>query len=104
MATLAEQAPARLVKKLDAEPRVAETWTWAADGDRWTVTTDRGEVVTLTGPRLATPADLSCSCLLAPRCLHLLAVVAILPLSGRGRWRRRPSGRRRPRPRPSTPA
>ena len=77
-AALTAQIPARLVKKLDAAPDLAAGWAWTAT----TVTTDKGEVVTLTlTDGIAT--DVTCSCLLAPKCLHVAAVVALLePAAG----------------------
>jgi len=80
LAELTAAAPARLVRKLDADPRQAEAWTWAA-GEALEITTPRGERVQLRGACLRSREDLSCSCLLAPRCLHLLAVVSVLELS-----------------------
>lgn len=76
--TLTAQAPSRVVKRLDSNPTLALTWAWAADG--LTVTTEGGETVTLA------PLDgvvravegLTCSCLLGPRCLHVLAVASVL--------------------------
>ena len=83
-ARLAEDAPARVVRKLDKDPAQADGWTWARDGETWTVTTPRDEVVTLVARDgvVATGEDARCSCLLAPRCLHLLAVVSRLELEG----------------------
>jgi hypothetical protein len=72
-AALTAQIPPRLVKKLDAEPALAEKWTWSAA----TVTTDKGETVTLSLAGDVAVA-VSCSCLLAPRCLHVAAVIALL--------------------------
>ncbi len=72
-AALTAQLPSRLVKRLDAEPALANAWTWTPD----TVTTDKGETV-----RLAIDSGVvravTCSCLLAPKCLHVGAVVALL--------------------------
>ena len=72
-AALTAQIPARLIKKLDAEPELAAAWTWTAT----TITTDKGETVTLT-----LTADIvsgvTCTCLLQPKCLHVAAVVALL--------------------------
>ncbi|MGZ3478073.1 MAG: hypothetical protein ACXVCJ_26475, partial [Polyangiales bacterium] len=47
-----------------------------------TVATDSGETVTLTikDGAVASPEDVKCSCLLSPRCFHVLAVVAALPI------------------------
>ena len=72
-AALLAQLPQRLVKRLDAEPALAETWTWTAD----TVTTDKAETV-----RLSVEAGVvrgaTCTCLLSPKCLHLGAVISLL--------------------------
>ena len=65
--------PPRLVKKLDAEPTLAERWTWAGA----TITTDKGDTVTLAIDNDVVTA-VTCSCLLAPKCLHVAAVVALL--------------------------
>lgn len=84
LAALTAAVPARLVRKLDQAPRAAEAWTWesAPDG-RVTVTTEGRERVELRpeGGLLSSASQLSCSCLLAPRCLHLLAVAAALPVA-----------------------
>ena len=72
-AALTSAIPPRLLKKLDASPDLAEAWTWTDT----TVTTDKGETVTLA---LAggVVTSVTCSCLLAPKCLHVAAVVAAL--------------------------
>jgi hypothetical protein len=79
-AALTAQIPARLIKKLDADPRLAERWTWEEHGGGWTVHTDK-EVVTLPTV-IGEPGDIRCSCLLQPRCLHIAAVVAVLEPAG----------------------
>jgi hypothetical protein len=76
-AALLADVPARLVKKLDADPGLAERWTWTEQGGAWTVQTDRGETVTAAAV-IRAPGDIRCSCLLQPRCLHIAAVVAVL--------------------------
>ncbi|HEX3473771.1 MAG TPA: hypothetical protein VHT91_01955 [Kofleriaceae bacterium] len=76
-AALIAGVPARLIKKLDADPGLAERWTWTEQGGGWTVQTDRGETVTAPAV-IHAPGDLRCSCLLQPRCLHIAAVVAVL--------------------------
>jgi hypothetical protein len=75
-AALLAAVPARLIKKLDADPDQATRWTWADDG--LTATTPTGERVALHGATITAAADVTCSCLLAPRCLHVAAVVALL--------------------------
>jgi hypothetical protein len=76
-AALTAQVPARLIKKLDADPGLAGRWTWAAQADGWTVQTDKGDTVT-SAAVIRAPGDIRCSCLLQPRCLHIAAVVAVL--------------------------
>ena len=85
LADLTAAAPARLVKKLDATPELAAAWTWtppAAAGEPWTIVTDTAESVQLrpVAGSVSEAAQVSCSCLLAPKCLHLLAVASILPV------------------------
>lgn len=74
VAALRERVPARVAKRLEGG-NPAEAWTWEPSK----VVTDSGEVVTMPASGPVGPDDLSCSCLLAPRCLHVLAVGAALP-------------------------
>lgn len=78
LAAVAQAVPARIAKKLDGSPRAAEAWTWARADARWTVTTDGGETVTLHAEVVSEVGQLACSCLLSPRCFHVLAVAAAL--------------------------
>jgi hypothetical protein len=79
-AALLAAVPSRLVKKLDADPEQAAAWTWSEDGTAVTATTPSGERVRLvaTGGGVARAEDVTCTCLLAPRCLHVAAVVSLL--------------------------
>lgn len=72
-AALTAQVLPRLIRKLDASPELAASWTWTDT----TVTTDRGETVTLAITD-GVVRGVTCSCLLAPKCLHVAAVVAAL--------------------------
>ena len=84
LAALAAGVPPRLVRKLDQNPEVAEAWSWDAQPDgSFVVTTDGKDRVVLkpTSGLIASNAQISCTCLLAPRCLHLLAVVSLLPIA-----------------------
>jgi hypothetical protein len=74
--------PSRLAKKLEQEPGMANAWTWEAADAQWRVTTDKGEVVTLSpaGGVVSQVEQAVCSCLLAPKCLHLLAVLHALEI------------------------
>lgn len=78
LAALVAQTPPRLLKKLDSDPALADSWTWHQDGR---VVTSTGETVSITTAAgiLESLEDLTCSCLLAPRCLHRLAVLSVLP-------------------------
>lgn len=80
LATLTEMVPTRITKRLDAAPDAAERWTWATLDAAVEITTEGGERVTLVGPRLSDVGHVTCTCLLSPRCFHVLAVVSVLPL------------------------
>ncbi len=80
VAKITDNVPARLIRKLDANPGLAETWQWSTSDAAVQVDTGREQVkLGLTNGRVAELADASCSCLLSPRCLHLLAVISVLP-------------------------
>ena len=84
LASLTEAVPSRLRKKLDRAPLVAEDWEWTAPSDsedRWVVRHEDAVVqLSAESGLLRARGDLSCSCLLAPRCFHILAVVAALKI------------------------
>lgn len=72
-AALTAAIPPRLIKKLDSDPTIADRWQWSGS----TVTTEKGERVSLEivdGVVIA----VACSCLLAPKCLHVAATVSVL--------------------------
>lgn len=84
-AALLDAAPDRVRRRLDAEPDAAEAWVWTeVDGD-WTVVAGDEQVTLTVGPETTmTGVDaVVCTCLLSPRCFHLLAVVSrLLPTDG----------------------
>ncbi len=80
LASLTAAVPGRLLRTLDATPDLAEAWTWTSEGDTWSVATDGEAVVRVAGAHVAAPSQVTCGCLLAPRCLHALAVATRLPL------------------------
>jgi hypothetical protein len=84
LADLTAAAPARWIKKLDAAPETALAWTWAplAEGGA-TVVTDSGETVRLSPPAgtVTDLAHLACTCLMTPRCLHVLSVAVLLEVA-----------------------
>ncbi len=79
VAELVSAAPGRVVRKLDKDPEMAQAWTWSEGGDL-TVVTDKSETVVVDGPVARSLEQVRCSCLLSPKCLHLLAVVRLLEL------------------------
>jgi hypothetical protein len=80
LSALTTTVPARLTKKLDAHPTAADAWVWTVGASETTVVTDGRETVTLRHEHgvVAGAEQLRCTCLLSPRCFHLLAVVALL--------------------------
>lgn len=82
VATLTEAAPGRIQKKLDADPKLSEAWTWVALEASWEIDTGSEKVTLLaaSGGAIGVTDMVQCSCLLSPRCLHVLAVIHALPL------------------------
>ncbi|HET7489619.1 MAG TPA: SWIM zinc finger family protein [Acidimicrobiales bacterium] len=74
--------PARLVRRLDADTHLAAGWARLSDTDTLTVMAgDDATVVVSSSEGIVTRADqITCSCLLAPACLHVAAVLRTLPL------------------------
>lgn len=79
LSALTRAVPARAAKRLDANPRAADEWTWVF-GESVTVSAGE-ETVTLSAAGVFRAEDASCTCLLQPRCFHLLAVLSVLPLA-----------------------
>ncbi|MFO0709934.1 MAG: hypothetical protein U0353_08850 [Sandaracinus sp.] len=82
LATLLAAAPARVLKKVEAEAASYAAIALAAEGDaliaavgseRVRLTPDQG--------RLGRADQLACSCLLSPRCAHLLGIARSLPIA-----------------------
>ena len=69
-------APRRLLRKLDRQPDVADKWLW----EGVSVTTDKGETVSLSLDQ-GRVTHATCTCLLSPRCLHVLGVLRALPVA-----------------------
>lgn len=80
LASFLSSAPERLQKRLDREPRAAESWPWASDSGGWTI--QAGEETVQIQTKIVTEASqVRCSCLLSPRCFHVLAVLSICEIS-----------------------
>ncbi|MBW2732130.1 MAG: SWIM zinc finger family protein [Deltaproteobacteria bacterium] len=81
LANITDAAPGRLVRKLDRAPNLAEDWGWNASEGETSIETESGETVTLGAETLTDAEHVRCTCLLGPRCLHVLAVVTRLELA-----------------------
>lgn len=77
-----DRLPARLRRRLDERRDLAEEWTWSRDEAGRLVVATGAAVVRLppAGP-VRSLEEVACDCLLAPRCLHLAAVLLSLPLA-----------------------
>lgn len=76
-----EQAPSRVRKRLDDSPSIAESWEWVTHENGWSVRAN-DETVELTCREgvLQDLRSVACSCLMAPKCLHILAVASSLQI------------------------
>ncbi|QDV88393.1 hypothetical protein [Planctomycetes bacterium TBK1r] len=83
LANLIDSAPSRVRKRLDKDPAIAHAWTWTAEATCVTISTG-DETVRLEwdgeSKRVTQLQQVSCSCLLSPKCFHLLACVSCLPI------------------------
>ncbi len=79
LAAILSAAPERLQKKLDREPRAADAWEWAESNSGWTIRANE-ETVTIPAQTITDVAQVQCSCLLSPRCFHVLAVLNTIPI------------------------
>jgi len=80
LANLTEAVPARIQRKFEAERSAADGWAWTQVEASWTVNAG-AETVTLHATSLTVAEHVSCSCLLGPRCLHVLSVIHTLGLA-----------------------
>lgn len=78
LARLLDLLPQRLRRRFDAEPGLAATWTWTGSDTGWRVRVDDDTTVTLAAAVLDDLAQVRCTCLLSPRCLHVSACLAML--------------------------
>ncbi|GAB3904388.1 SWIM zinc finger family protein [Kibdelosporangium lantanae] len=81
VATVLDGLPQRLRKRVDAALNRASTWTSSTVESQWTVTVDDDTtlVFTLRDGVLTSADDLTCTCLLAPKCLHRAVAVSVAP-------------------------
>lgn len=81
LAEMIDSMPGRVRKRLDAEPNVAHGWQWTVEEDRWLVAAGE-ETVELRSERgvIASHEHLRCSCLLTPKCFHVVACISVLSI------------------------
>ena len=79
---LTTAAPTRVHKRLDKNPQVANEWTWTESGGVCSINTGKQKVTLAAVDGVLANADhVTCDCLLAPKCLHLLACVGLLEIN-----------------------
>ncbi len=78
-----EAAPGRVRKRLDQQPDAATTWQWKQSENAWMISTGEETVRLQTdeGKPLEQTEAVSCSCLLSPKCFHLLACLTTLNIA-----------------------
>ena len=81
LSQLVEQAPGRVRKRFDSAPAIAESWIWNLAEDVWSVQANE-ETVRLqpSSGVLISLDDVACTCLMSPKCFHVLACCNCLPL------------------------
>lgn len=80
IAALIESTPDRVRRRLDQAPQAAAAWDWQMTADAWSVDT-RGETVTLPLSHIGVVEQVRCTCLLSPRCFHVLACLTSLQVA-----------------------
>ncbi|HYW25846.1 MAG TPA: hypothetical protein VE953_16860 [Terriglobales bacterium] len=82
IADVLDRLPARLRRRLEERRDLAEAWTWREAAGELVVTTGTATVrVRPASGTVHAIAQADCDCLLAPRCLHVAAVLLVLPLA-----------------------
>jgi hypothetical protein len=80
IAAIIESTPERVRRRLDRTPDVAASWNWRFDEAAWSVETG-GETVSLPHGHVAGVEQVACTCLLSPRCFHVLACLTRLEVA-----------------------
>ena len=80
LAAVMSAVPERLQKRLDREPRAADNWTWQASGNEWKIAAGE-DTVLLPAATITDVTQVQCSCLLSPRCFHVLATLSVIEIS-----------------------
>jgi hypothetical protein len=77
VAAAIESTPDRVRRRLDRTPDAAASWEWRPGDVAWSVDAG-GETVILPNGHVVALEQLTCSCLLSPRCFHVLACLTSL--------------------------
>ncbi|TWT63845.1 hypothetical protein [Rubinisphaera italica] len=80
LSELIESAPNRVRRRLDREPDAAKDWSLQQLEDRWIVSVSE-ETITLHDEVITSLDQIHCTCLLAPNCFHILAMLTQLEVS-----------------------
>jgi hypothetical protein len=80
IAAMIESTPDRVRRRLDQTPDAAAAWNWIADESTWSVDAG-GESVTLPQGHVNGVEQLRCTCLLSPRCFHVIACLIHLKVA-----------------------
>src|SRR5215813_2738220 len=80
VAAMIEATPERVRRRLDRAPDSAVGWSWQLSGEFWSVEAG-GETVTLPRTHVLSGEQVRCTCLLAPRCFHVLACLTCLQVA-----------------------
>jgi hypothetical protein len=80
IASLIDSTPERVRRRLDRAPDAATSWVWQASEEAWLVDTG-GETVTLPHGHVMSVEQLTCTCLLSPKCFHVLACLTRLEVA-----------------------
>ena len=83
LAAAVDALPNRLRRKLDDTVAAAASWPVSVHNGQTTVTVDDSTTVTVSAPdgTVTEPGQVTCTCLLAPNCLHRAAVLARAPVA-----------------------
>ncbi|TML33191.1 MAG: hypothetical protein E6G35_00755 [Actinobacteria bacterium] len=83
LAAAVDALPSRLRRKLDDTVAAAASWPVSVHNGQTTVTVDDSTTVTVSAPdgTVTEPGQVTCTCLLAPNCLHRAAVLARAPVA-----------------------
>ena len=80
IAAMIESTPERVRRRLDSSPNAAASWVWQVSEAAWSVDTE-GEIVTLPLGHAEGVEQIACTCLLSPRCFHVLACLTRLEVA-----------------------